>query len=267
MPTNRLELIIEGRPEEQGFVRVSDFLTGIQTFVSTMRVADELETGARSPSFYLRIVGLSLYSPACVVFEAQPKKEIDVRANATKHLFGVIDCVEEERTIELDDYGLLENLSHLVAPVGKSVASLKVAAQGRVVDLSSDFQQKVGRLMAAEETFPGSVTGMLEYINVHGSTRSFRIYPDIGPSHVTCDFPKDMTDLAIGSILRYVEVSGNLRQRKAARYPYAIEVEDIEVFPPEDELPKLVNLYGIAPKATGGLTSEEFVWSIRGTLE
>jgi hypothetical protein len=67
--------------------------------------------------------------------------------------------------------------------------------------------------------------------------------------------------------LRYVEVGGSLRQKKAARYPYAIDVEHIEVFPQEKELPKLIDLLGIAPDATGELTSEEFVWSVRGELE
>ena len=267
MSTSRFELIIEGKPEEDGYVRVSDFLTGIQSFVGTMKTVDQLETGAKSPSFYLLVVGLSLASPARVTFDALPKNDVDVRNSASGHLLRVIDNIEEERGIALDDYALLENLNKLVLPVGKSVAALKVVAQGRTVNLSGEFQQKVGRMMAAEEVFPGQLTGMLEYINVHGDTRSFRIYPDVGPGHVNCVFPKDMTGKAVGAILRYVGVWGNLRQRKAARYPYAIEVEHIEIFPPDKELPRLSDLYGIAPNATGKLTSEEFIWSIRGTLE
>jgi hypothetical protein len=248
MATNNLELIIEGRPEAGGYVLASDFITGIQAFMGTMNIADKLVTGAKSPSFLLRIVGLSLCSPARVLFAAEPKKDIDVRDDVSRHLFGVIDSIERGKEIALDDYALLENLQTLVSPIGKSVVSLGVTAKDNKVSLTEEFQHKVGLRIAAEETFPGHLTGMLEYINVHAGTRSFRIYPDIGPS-------------------QYVGVWGNLRQKKAARYPYAIDVEHIEIFPPEDDLPKLRDLYGIAPAAIGSMTSEEFVWSARGTLE
>jgi hypothetical protein len=267
MATNNLELIIEGRPEAGGYVLASDFITGIQAFMGTMNIADKLVTGAKSPSFLLRIVGLSLCSPARVLFAAEPKKDIDVRDDVSRHLFGVIDSIERGKEIALDDYALLENLQTLVSPIGKSVVSLGVTAKDNKVSLTEEFQHKVGLRIAAEETFPGHLTGMLEYINVHAGTRSFRIYPDIGPSHVTCDFPQEMTDLAVDGIRQYVGVWGNLRQKKAARYPYAIDVEHIEIFPPEDDLPKLRDLYGIAPAAIGSMTSEEFVWSARGTLE
>lgn len=265
--SDEFELIIEGRPEDSGYVRVSDFLAEIQAFVGTLNVADRLETGAKSPSFYLRVVGLSLKSPPTVTMEALTKKDVDVRRDAASHLLSVIEKVRTDKPILVDDYGLLESLQTLMYPVGKTISSVRIGALGTIVDLKETFKTQVGFRMAAEETFPGQLVGMLEYINVHAGTRTFRIYPEVGATHVTCHFPDSLTEEAIGAILQYVEVQGIIGQKKAARYPYAIDVENIHIFPPPEKLPSLNEFRGAIPDLTNGLTSEEYIWSKRGQLE
>ncbi len=44
-------------------------------------------------------------------------------------------------------------------------------------------------VLAPETTALGNIKGQLEYINLHGQTNVFRVYPFIGPSYVECRFP------------------------------------------------------------------------------
>ena len=44
---------------------------------------------------------------------------------------------------------------------------------------------------------------------------------------------------------------------------HKIKVQEMEVFPPASTLPSLRDLYGIAPNATGDMTTEQFVRQLR----
>jgi hypothetical protein len=56
---------------------------------------------------------------------------------------------------------------------------------------------------------------------------------------------------------KYVTVFGRLRYKTWDRYPYAITADDIEVH--DVAATTLDDLKGIAPHATGNLTTQEFV--------
>ena len=58
-------------------------------------------------------------------------------------------------------------------------------------------------------------------------------------------------------------MSGTLRYKQNEVFPYQIDVEKIEIHPPEEELPTLASLRGIAPDMTGSLDSVEFVRKLR----
>jgi len=108
---------------------------------------------------------------------------------------------------------------------------------------------------------------VLEAINVHDGANVFRIFPDVGPSRVTCHFPSLLERDAVQAIRRFVEVTGILRYKAAADYPHEIEVRALEVLPLEEDLPSLEDLRGSAPDCTGHLLSEEFVRGLRDVAQ
>ena len=59
------------------------------------------------------------------------------------------------------------------------------------------------------------------------------------------------------------ELTGDIKYKRNAQYPYEIIVEKMEIFPDEDELPTIYDLQGIAPDATHGISSEMFIANIR----
>ena len=129
--------------------------------------------------------------------------------------------------------------------------------------MTGEFKAKIDLTMAPEDTYAGFVRGALEYINIHGGQKVFRIYPQVGPNKVTCHFPDELKDMAISAVGRFVEVHGIMRYKSVSTFPHQIDVKKLEVLPNEDELPSIFDLRGIAPDLTGSLTSEEFVRSLR----
>lgn len=109
----------------------------------------------------------------------------------------------------------------------------------------------------------GAISGRLEEINLHAGTNAFRIYPSVGPSKVICHFPKDLIGKAITAVNKHVNVYGKLKYKPRERYAQEVTVTDLEIYLDDAELPSLFDLRGIAPNATGGIPSEEFVARIR----
>jgi hypothetical protein len=58
-------------------------------------------------------------------------------------------------------------------------------------------------------------------------------------------------------------VMGTLHYRQGQYFPQSIDVSDIQLLPSDNELPALSTLRGIAPNATDGMTSEDFVRKLR----
>jgi hypothetical protein len=103
-------------------------------------------------------------------------------------------------------------------------------------------------------------------VNLH-NTHRFYIYPPVGPKQIECDFAPELRGRVKEGLDSYVRVFGKLRYKWLSPFPYAVNVTELEVYPPEDELPTIMNLKGIVPGLTGGLSSEEFVEKIRGRAE
>ena len=104
---------------------------------------------------------------------------------------------------------------------------------------------KIAKIIGPDQVYEGSVTGRLLAINLHNRTR-FAVYPPAGPLKVTCSFSRALKPRVIAALDRNVRVIGRLKYKHWAPHPHAITVQDIEVFPPNDALPTLASLRGLA---------------------
>jgi hypothetical protein len=162
---------------------------------------------------------------------------------------------------------LLEDIRALARPVGKTVKNTTLLFNGHTFDLSPKVQNEVDKALAVDDECEGSIEGMLEQINIHDGANTFHIYPSIGPRKLTCNFPSKLYDEAVSAVGRRVEVTGTLRYRFGASKPHQIVVSQIEIFPPDSELPSWDDLRGRAPGATDELSSEAFVRELRNGWE
>ncbi len=121
----------------------------------------------------------------------------------------------------------------------------------------------ITEILGGDHFAEGSITGMLEQINVHGGKNEFRIYPIAGPPFVKCKFSDDIKGEVKRAIEKNITIHGRLGYKPRASFPYYAEVRSLDIHPPDDKLPTFGSLEGIAPDATGDLSSEDFIRGIR----
>jgi len=265
MSTERITLVIDGLQGPGQHVRVNDFLREIQFLLNTLKETEKEIHPFKQSSLDYDIVELRTDSPATVILETRPlDQSYDPSEEVVSKFLSIIYQVSMEKMLrERISYHILQNLASMATPLGNTLTQVTISAKGQKFDLKKDFKKIIEQSLVSEETYPGAMRGMLEAINLHQDANVFRIYPDVGPSKVTCRFTKELEEKAIQSIGHFVEVRGVLKYKVNAPYPHEISVDSIETFPNESELPSLRELLGVAPDATGNLLSEEFVRKLR----
>lgn len=263
MVTHRVTLVLEGMERDQGHVRLDVFVEQLTKLQATLARTDKSLSGGRR-SGYFAIVGLSHSSPATVELEARvnPKNK-DVRTQIFSHVSELIEAVERDAIPATVDYPLLEDLRALAAPIGATLRTASLKLNGSTFVLTEHFAKRIDEHLAEQEQCFSTLEGMLEKLNVHRQANVFTIYSTVGPAHVTCHFPPPLVDKAISAVKRRVAVSGIAKYRKFDAYPHHVDVTQLEIYAPEDQLPTFNDLRGIAPDATGKQASEQFIREFR----
>jgi hypothetical protein len=121
---DRITLIIEGLPEDEGQVRLAAFMSQIQSLSATLTRLDRDTNNGRQAS-YFRIAELSYSSPIRVVIEPQPlPKRPYVGHLVIDSLVRIAQAIEAggENLTEVDA-DVLEDMRALIRPVGKTVTN------------------------------------------------------------------------------------------------------------------------------------------------
>jgi hypothetical protein len=261
MAHNRITLELVGLPTIDGRIRLSDLLGALQQFRTALGQADIVASGARTAD--LRVVALSYSSPAQITVETVPYDRTNDRTEAITETFFAASR-HEIRAPESENSRLLVNaFESLAGMVGKGVAAARLKNGTHRVELNQEFKLEAQKAISPQRTVHGSVRGRLEAINFHGGANTFWIYPFVGPKKVVCRFAEELSDKALASVKQRAIVKGSLHYKEGARFPHAIDVTDLDLLPPDSVLPTLSQLRGIAPDATGDLSSEDFIRQLR----
>jgi hypothetical protein len=265
--TDRVEIVIDGLPEDDGRVRLNAFMSQLQRFSAALTRLDR-DIGDAGPGTVFQIDELSYSSPARVVLVAKPMHGRPFTGDAVLARFEhVANTIASGGNLEGFDADLLEDIYLLARNVGRSVKNTAIFLNGTKLDLTPVIAARLDNALAVADECDGSVEGMLEQINIHLGANTFHVYPDIGPKKVTCRFPARLAEDAISAVGRRVEVYGTLRYRAGAPFAHQIAVTGLEAFPPEHELPDWEDIRGRAPDATGALSSEAFIRELRDGWE
>lgn len=260
---DRITLVIEGLPEDDGEVRLAAFLSELQSLNATLNRLDR-DANAGKAASYFRITELSYNSPVRVTIDPHPLPgQPPTGLIVIDSLNQISEALAHGGDLLELDADLLGDIRNLARPVGATVKSATLLFNDSRIDLTPQIISRVDAALAVDEECEGSLQGNLEQINIHLGANTFQIYPDVGPKKVTCHFPARLYDDAISAVGRKVEVSGTLRYRARTDFPHQIAVTGIDAFPPESDLPDWDDLRGRAPDATGGLSSEAFVRELR----
>lgn len=264
MTSYRVKLVVEGLDRDDGHVRLEVFVSELQKLQAALGRADARVSNGKRCS-YFAVVGLSHNSPATVELEARvaPNAERDCRTSAMALLAQAIEAVQRGEFSEDSDFDLLNDIKELAAPVGETLKAAKILIDDKPYHLTEQLADTVTTLQADQEECFTTVEGMLERVNVHDEANVFTIYPDVGPGRIKCRFPESLAEKGIGAIRRKVAVTGIAKFRKFNPFPHEIAADEIEVYEVDSQLPGWGDLLGMAPSATGDLSSEDFVRQAR----
>lgn len=248
-------------------LRLDDFLEQMRTLKAALRETERLVSGTREASLYFRIKHIQKNSPPVITLEAV-SDTLDERSRPTYANRVVRQLTANLRIISNKgklpgrmDYLALESYRVLTATAEKHRLNVRISAGNNSVLINSKLRETIDRIAGKDEYSVGSVSGKIEAINLHNRTRKFYIFPIIGPSRVLGTFKSRDRAKFASAVDKYVTVFGILRYKQWDRFPYAIKAELIEIHDPA--IGTLDGLRGLNVRATGDLTSQEFVDRLR----
>lgn len=267
MAKNRIRITVDGDPRDQGHVRLSDFLKQLESVRKALRYTAALLQAGEQANVYYRIIDAKRESPLTVTLEAVAEKSPDLPRMVVGKFFDSITEIKKHGKIPADfDYPTAEAYREIVTPQHQHVSALVIANSRRRIAIDYQFEEKIDKAIGPDEFAEGSITGTLDTVKLHNVT-AFEIFPTIGPKRVVCHFRPEIKEKVKQALERYVCVYGTLRYKHWDKFPHAIDAMDLDIYPPDDELPKLSELRGISPDLTGGLEAHEFLEKIRDGRE
>jgi hypothetical protein len=247
----RITIKIEGSPADGGAPTLTEFLKQLEAVKVALKHTERL-AAEEGRDVYFRLVGLSMASPATVVLEETPmrvdgKRGLLPKIPITERLVSTLRQIDERGQVPPRGRDLAALEAYRNVATALRSGEVVIASGDQSVSIGPAFNQKIDTIIGPDQIIEGSLTGMLLAVNLHNTTR-FEIYPPVGPPKVACDFPFDMKERVIHGLDHNVRVVGKLRYKHWAPFPHAINASDIEVYPPNDQLPTLGSLYGLAKR-------------------
>lgn len=262
MAIQRITIQLKGSPSDDEHLQLQDFIDQLSEIKRLLRDVEQYVTKGAKKKVTYKVIDLKHNSPATVVLQAE---SIDATSSVVANT--VVDTLRQIQ--QGKDPGLpgalLESFKSLALPKSR-VSELLIVTDNTPVEVTDKVVTEVDRMMGQDLVSLGSITGKLEYLNVHRGSR-FRIYPPLGPAWIVCEFPREMLPTILAAIEKstsgFAEVYGEIHYRGRDLEPYLIKVNHVETLDYDASSPTLFDIKGIAPEATNGLTSDEFVRRLR----
>jgi hypothetical protein len=265
-------MTVELLPKSSGAeFRLDDFLEQMQAIKSALRETERFISGTE-PSLYLRINSINKNSPIKTELEARPEAAADDQeytppvpqyaSRVVRTMTTNLRVIANRRRIpKRVDMPVLESYRKITTAAEKYRVDVKIHSGNHSVTLNRRFREILDSIVGEDEHSYGSISGMIEGINIHERNRRFWLYPVVGTSKVMGTFRSMDRGKFAGAVDRYVTVYGKLSYKSWDKFPYAIFAEDVEVHePPECGLNEIK---GMNPEATGDLNSRDFVDQLR----
>lgn len=262
MKTKALSVSLEGRPDDNGDVRIGDFLEFLSDTLRCLRAVDRKLSGKEKLSTDYKITGLHRGSASVELQPIPYERAEDYTAKIIEIFTEGVVLLERGQAPPSFDRAMLEDFKTLAKPLSRRVAKIEIRSGRRKIPVTKQLEVNIEKIIGEDIKSAGSIAGQLDVVNVH-EKNLFYIYPVVGPARIGCQFPDELLDEVRAAIKKYITVSGTLRYKQNEVFPYQIDVEKIELHPPEQELPSLASLRGIAPDMTGDVDSVEFIRRLR----
>lgn len=265
----RLTLRIEGD------ITIEAFRDAVSNFVHLLREVEDAFSEDRVVRWTL--AGLQHGSPALLTWLGTPRERRkkktdkplrDLAPTVATTLLAGVEKLErgQGRPEDFSDDALDATLQLARLKTRRGITGLAIIGENsdrtkgpRVLDVTERVVASINEIIGPRYTAPGSVDGLLQAINSHG-TLYFTIYDTVWAARVRCDIPDHLKGKALAAFDERVLVTG-LVARDANGHPRNIKVETLERVDVR-QLPQSIR--GIDLDFTGGMESSEYLkrgWS------
>lgn len=259
-----LHLEVEG---EKGTVLFASF---VDTFRYSLAVLKELDSAiSERPRGALDwfVQDLSSNGKLAAEIVAMPKsgKYEDTSQQVAWQFVHGLGAVEQEPGIPpFFSEEAVGNVERLAGPLGKGGAlgfgaQIGVRTRTRITHRAAI---NAGQAIKPKFSAVGSVTGMLESVNLHHKAR-FNVYEAVTGAAVRCSFERDKHFELIKSALGRRVTAYGVIDRNARGDALRLNMRDLEILPEDRELAAIRDIYGLDPDFTGPQKSDEYVRWLR----
>lgn len=259
-------LTIELLPGQQEDLWLDEFLEELRTLGTALRETERLVSQRTDASLSFRIKKLQKNSPAVIELEAvsnakdQERKQPQFANYIVRAMTANLRIIGNRKKLPSRiDVPTLSAYREIATPLEKHGLQVVVKSGPNSVKIDHAFRKAVESVLGEDETSYGSITGRIEAMNTHGRHR-FRLYPSIGPFRVSGSFTRKRSALFTAAMDKYVTVWGKIKYKTWDKFPYAVAAEELEI---HEAAPNFLEFRGIAPNATGVLTSIDYVNELR----
>lgn len=255
----QIEVTMEGLPEDNGDARLDVFCKQLQLLDNILKKLDQyISNGEKTTQF--RVIDLSHSSPARISIRPfVVSHKTDNRKLITNSFISAFQEIENGNIPDFLNVTILEDLEKFASPVGKTLSAIGIKVNQREINVNPIVVSVIKKYLSNADSCLTSYEGILEIIDIHRGKNIFRIFPVSMSQSIKCHFSNELLFEAKKAIGCKVSIEGIAKYATHENFPFEIEVSNIQIYPQEDELPKVQDLKGIAKDATDNLTSEEFV--------
>jgi hypothetical protein len=257
MAVKKIAIQLRGSREDEEHLQLRDLIDRLSAVKTVLRdVEDYLAEGDNKVKY--KVIDLTHNSPATIVLQAE---SIGAMAGVVANtVVETLHKIQQGQDPQIPS-SLLNSFKGLT-PKKERITEFLIYTDEITVEVTEEIEAQVDKMMGEDVIALGSVTGKLELLNLHNKF-DFRVYPSVGPKWINCSFPKNLLPDVKWAIGQYVNAYGEIRYRGRDLEPYQVEVEKIELLDFNETSPTLLDLKGIAPNATGEVSSEEFMRGVR----
>lgn len=176
-----------------------------------------------------------------------------IRQKAMRPQYFTDDALESAKELTETVNGYIHKISITGSTNGKLAKPIVLVPR-----IAEHVQEVIG----PRYTAVGSVEGQLDMISIRRFAQ-FGIKHAITGRAIKCRFPKEMLEQVRGALGRRVNASGIVHYN-AQGDPVKVEVEWIRLLRGESELPSIEEIGGSDPNFTDGLSTEDYMRSLRG---
>lgn len=265
---HRIVLQIDGVLAENGDVDFGKFVGQLKAILDMLVAIDHAAGG----STHFRLVDIARSNPfnATIDLDQKPPrnsrtKSHDRRKEVSRRGVHGFNQLLIGKLPEGESPRVLETMERIAKNVGHGVGrtALTVPGQGIEVVVDEAAGAAITKTLAPTEIVHGSVTGKLLAVDLTSAGPVCRIFPEVGPQEMRCNFAPQDRDAVKAGLDKRVRLHGRKKFRSGARFAHEIDVTGVEVLAEANELPTFADVFGSAPGGTDGKSAEAYVRWLR----